>query len=243
MKLLIDIGNSRVKSAIVDGAQFTLLPPVENSVLQTAELWTNIQSVEAIWIASVASDATTEIIGASVRERFNMDPRFARSSARACGVQNAYEYPERLGIDRFLSLIAVHSLVGRDAVVASCGTALTLDAIDSSGRHLGGLIAASPRLMQNALRKGTARLQEVADADIVEIATNTDAAISSGTWLAAASLVERFLKQTSIRLNRTPQLWLTGGGAERLGALIAVSHRVEPDLVLRGLAVFAKAHC
>jgi type III pantothenate kinase len=242
MKLLIDIGNSRTKSANVDGANFLLLPAVENSAFQIAELWTNIQNVEAVWIASVASQSATEMVSAAVRAHFGMEPRFARSSAMACGVRNAYEYPERLGIDRFLSLIAVHSLAGQDAVVASCGTALTLDAIDSSGRHLGGLIAASPRLMQNALRKETARLQEVVDADIVEIATNTDAAISSGTWLAAASLVERFATQTSIRLNGTPQLWLTGGGAERLGALIVPSHRVEPALVLQGLALFAEAH-
>lgn len=242
MKLLIDIGNTRTKSASADGAEFLAFPAVANGNVQTADLWTNIQRVDSVWIASVASDVTTEIVSAAARKRFGIAPQFARSSAMACGVRNAYDFPERLGVDRFLSLIAVHALASQDAVVASCGTALALDAIDSSGRHLGGLIAPSPRLMQNALRKETARLPEVVDAAIAEIATNTDAAISSGTWLAAASLVERFVKQTSIRLNRTPQLWLTGGGAERLSELIAPGHRLEPNLVLRGLAVFAEAH-
>ena len=239
MKLLIDIGNSRTKSAIADGTGFQAMPPVANDNLRSAALWTNIQRVDSIWIASVASDAANEIVSAAVADRFGIRPRFAHSSAEACGVRNAYENPERLGIDRFLALIAAHASAKQDAVVASCGTALTLDAMDAAGQHLGGLIAPSPWLMQVALRKTTARLSDAVETDVAEIAADTDSAISSGTWLAAVSLVERFVKQTSIRLNRTPQLWLTGGGSERLGALLAPSYRTEPNLVLRGLALFA----
>jgi type III pantothenate kinase len=241
MKLLIDIGNTRTKSAIADGTHFEAMPPVANEHLQSAALWTNIQRVDAIWIASVASNAANDILSAAVADRFGTKPRFARSGAEACGVRNAYANPERLGIDRFLALIAVHASAGQDAVVASCGTALTLDAVDASGHHLGGLIAPSPRLMQSALRKEAARLADAVETGVVEMAADTHAAISSGTWLAAVSLVERFLKQTSIRLNRTPQLWLTGGDSERLGALLAPSYRTEPNLVLRGLALYADA--
>ena len=242
MKLLIDIGNTRTKSAIADGTDFQAMPPVANGNLRSAALWTNTQRVDSIWIASVASDATNDIVSAAVADRFGMKPRFVSSGAEACGVRNAYENPERLGVDRFLALIAAHASTKRDAVVASCGTALTLDAIDATGQHLGGLIAPSPWLMQAALRKETARLSDAVETDAAEIATNTHAAISSGTWLAAVALVERFVKQTSIRLNGTPQLWLTGGGSERLGALLAPSYRTEPNLVLRGLALFADSH-
>ena len=241
MKLLIDIGNTRMKSAIIDGANFLALPPVVNGNVQIAQVWKNIQRVDSIWIASVASQGATDEVIAAAREHFAIEPRFARSIATACGVRNAYKSPERLGVDRFLSLIAVHATKAA-AVVASCGTALTLDAIDPAGRHLGGLIAPSPHLMQESLGKATARLKEAPDADIVEIAADTESGIASGTWLAGVSLVERFVKQTSIRLNAKPQLVLTGGGAERLGALISLNHRIEPNLVLHGLALFADAH-
>ena len=241
MKLLIDIGNTRTKSAIADGSDFQAMPPVANDNLKSAALWTNIRRVDSIWIASVASDSANEIVSAAVAARFGKNPHFAHSSAEACGVRNAYENPERLGVDRFLALIAAHASARQNAVVASCGTALTLDAIDATGQHLGGLIAPSPWLMQTALRKETARLSDAVETDVTEIAANTHAAISSGTWLAAVSLVERFVKQTSIRLNGMPQLWLTGGGSEQLGALLAPSHRTEPNLVLRGLSLFADA--
>ena len=241
MKLLIDIGNTRIKSAIIDGANFLALPATANSDMQIGNLWTSIQHVDSIWIASVASDAATDKVTAAAREHFAIEPRFARSTAEACGVRNAYGAPERLGVDRFLSLIAVHA-TRQASVVASCGTALTLDAIDDAGRHLGGLIAPSPHVMQESLRKTTARLKEAPDADIVDIAKDTDTGIASGTWLAAVSLVERFVKQASIRLNVVPQLVLTGGGANRLGALISLDHRIEPNLVLQGLALFADAH-
>ena len=44
-------------------------------------------------------------------------------------------------------------------VLANCGTALTLDALARDGTHLGGLICASPLLMQDALTGATARLK------------------------------------------------------------------------------------
>ena len=107
--------------------------------------------------------------------------------------------------------------------------------------HLGGLIAAGPRLAQNALRGGTARLAAVPAGRVVEIADNSADAIESGTWLSAAALTERFLAQTGRRLGSAPQLILTGGGAAQLSALLGATHRIDAQLVLRGLAMLADA--
>ena len=63
--------------------------------------------------------------------------------------------------------------------------------------------------------------------------------MESGVWLAGAALVERFVARATVRFGKAPALVLTGGGAARLGELIALSHRVENDLVLRGLAILA----
>ena len=154
-------------------------------------------------------------------------------------MRNAYAQPEKLGVDRFLSLIAVHAHRKGAAVIASCGTALALDALCEDGRHLGGLIAPSPALMQQALRAGAARLRDIDDAPIVEIADDTDAAVASGTWLSAAALTERFVANVARRLGVAPRLVVTGGGADRLAALLDSPHEREPDLVLRGLARLA----
>jgi type III pantothenate kinase len=238
MKLLVDIGNTRLKSALIDGERWQSIDAVPGARIDDA-LWKNVQSIESAWIASVASPEVTERISAHVRERFGAAAHIVRSFAQAGGVRNAYAQPERLGVDRFLSLIAVHAQRKGAAVIASCGTALTLDALRDDGLHLGGLIAPSPSLMQQALRTGAAQLRDIDDAAVVEIASDTDAAVASGTWLAALALTERFIAKASGRLGITPRLVVTGGGSDKLAALLDRAYEIEPDLVLRGLARLA----
>jgi type III pantothenate kinase len=238
MKLLVDIGNTRLKSALLDGGRWRSVEAVPGTAAD-ATLWKDIHRVDAAWIASVATAEVTERIAAQVRERFGAAVHIVRSSAEACGVRNAYARPERLGVDRFLALIAVHARGNGPTVVASCGTALTLDALREDGQHLGGLIAPSPALMQQALRAGAAQLRQIDEADVVDIADDTDAAVASGTWLSAVALTERFVVKASERLGAAPRLVVTGGGGERLAALLDRPSDVEPDLVLRGLARLA----
>jgi type III pantothenate kinase len=238
MKLLVDIGNTRLKSALLDGERWQSIEAVPGGVID-ASLWKNIHEVDSAWIASVASAEVTERISAHIRDRFGAAVHIVRSSAEAGGVRSAYAQPERLGVDRFLSLIAVRSQDKGAAVIASCGTALTLDALRGDGQHLGGLIAPSPALMQHALRAGAAQLRDIDDATIVEIADNTDAAVASGTWLSAVALTQRFLAQATQQLGVMPRLIVTGGGGDKLAALLDRDHEFEPDLVLRGLAQLA----
>jgi type III pantothenate kinase len=246
MKLLIDLGNSRLKWALWDGAQLhrgaTLTHTRDNGDgVEFSVVWKDVPAVDAIWVASVAANSLEQALAQSLNERFVAPVRHARSPAAACGVRNAYAAPARLGIDRFLGLVAAHREFAGAAVVASCGTALTLDAVDGDGRHLGGLIAPAPPLMRQALLERTARLGELAAAPIAEFADTTAAAVESGTWLAAVALVERFARRAQAALGMTPTLILCGGGAKRLAPLLELEHRVEHDLVLRGLAQFADA--
>ncbi len=243
MKLLVDLGNTRLKWALWDGGELRpggAMAHAGNQALDLATLWKDIHDVDAVVVASVGGEIVEGSITRHAREQFGLDPRFVVSVAAACGICNAYAQPARLGVDRFLGLIAAHALVPGPAIIASCGTALTLDALGTDGRHLGGLIAPSPALMQAALRGNTARLGEAGDAHIVELADNTVDAIESGTSLAAVALIERFVASAAARLAETPTLLLTGGGAQDLAELIVLPHRIEAELVLRGLARFAE---
>ena len=244
MKLLVDAGNTRLKWACWDGR--TLGAPhaqAHGAEVDLSTLFTDIQNVETAWVASVAGAALEAGLAQVLRARFGIEPVFVRSTAAACGVRSAYAQPQRLGVDRFLGLIALHAQAQGPAVIASCGTALTLDALAVDGTHLGGLIAPSPQLMREALLGNTARLGDVSRASIVEIADNTADAVESGGWLAAAALVERFFKHAVTRFGVAPTLVLGGGGAPQLSALLALPHRIDAALVLRGLAHYAdQAH-
>src|SRR4051812_39616085 len=140
MRLLIDQGNTRLKWALWNdtGLKFAGAAP-HGSLDELA--WSELPAVDSIWVASVASAEINERIDQAGRRHLGKPARFVRSRAQACGVRNAYAQPERLGVDRFLALIAAHAQAQEAAVIASCGTALTLDALTAGGEHLGGLIA------------------------------------------------------------------------------------------------------
>ena len=245
MKLLIDLGNTRLKCALWDGRALRFigaLPHVGDDVqLDFDTLWKDIGAVSAILIASVASAVVGDQLARKALERFGVQPAFVLSPASACGVRNAYAEPGRLGIDRFLGLVALHAIQSGPCVLASCGTALTLDALAADGSHLGGLIAPSPPLMRDALTGATARLSTPQAARVVERADNTGDAIESGVWLAGAALLERFVARATTTFGAAPAVVLTGGGAERLATLIEPAHRVDAELVLRGLAIYASS--
>jgi type III pantothenate kinase len=243
MKLLIDLGNTRLKCALWDGTTLRTLGAITHADpkdnVDFAALWSEAGAVSAIYIASVAGTEIGQRLAQDLLRRFKVEPVFVTSSAQACGVRNAYAQPQRLGVDRFLGLIAVHADVAGAAVLASCGTALTLDALDADGSHRGGLISASPALIMDALTGHTARLQRPHGARVVEFAVDTADAIESGTWLGAAALIERFVARAATLLGSRPTLVLGGGGAQRLSGLIVPAHRVDEEVVLRGLAIYA----
>jgi hypothetical protein len=114
-------------------------------------------------------------------------------------------------------------------------------ALAADGSHLGGLIAPSPPLMRDALTGATARLSTPQAARVVERADNTGDAIESGVWLAAAALLERFAARATTTFGAAPSIVLTGGGAERLATLIEPVHRIDAEVVLRGLAIYASS--
>lgn len=243
MKLLIDFGNTRLKwASLVDGR---MLPggvfahvgkPLPTELRSE---WAELARVEAVLVASVVSPVREEELCEVVRERFGVRAAILRSPAIALGVRNAYPEPERLGIDRFLALAALHAVHARAQVLASVGTALTIDALAADGRHHGGVIVASPQLMREAVRTGTARVGAV-DGRFCDMPDNTADAVASGALYAAAGAIERFCAVAASRLGTSPALVLTGGGADELAPLALHAERAH-DLVLRGLALWAGA--
>ncbi|HET8942345.1 MAG TPA: type III pantothenate kinase [Rudaea sp.] len=245
MKLLIDIGNTRLKWVMWDGRLLHDARAIghrEASASGFAALWKDAHSIESAWIASVGSPALETAVADCLRAQLNCPVEFALSQAHACGVTSAYVRAADLGVDRFLGMIAAHAQETSASVIASCGTAMTLDALAADGTHLGGLITPGMRLMREALRVGTARLENVPSGHIVQMADNTADAIASGIQWTIVAAIERFVAHAAARFDGEPALILTGGDACEVSALLAIPHRIDADIVLRGLALFADSH-
>jgi len=243
MNLLVDLGNTRLKWALQDVDGLRVGTPVDHSRPLLRELetvWNDAPPVTRALVSSVGRPRLEAELVQAIRARFRVEPEFVSTAAEAGGVRIAYAQPHKFGVDRFVALIALRAQHAGATVLASVGTALVLDALDADGRHLGGLIAPSPALMQQALLGATARVSASDAARIVELADDTEDAVRSGCWLAAASLVERFHSRVRVRLGDDVTLVLAGGAAAELAPLLASPARIEADLVLRGLAQLAR---
>ena len=232
---LLDLGNSRLKFAPLsrDGA----IGPV-TARDHAAPGWTEgLPAGGTAWVSSVASPTLTLQLVEGLAARFGR-VHMARTSASCAGVAVGYAQPHRLGVDRFLALLGAFAAGGGPWLVVGVGTALTIDLLDADGRHAGGRIAPSPTLMREALHARATHLP-TEGGTYHEFATDTPDALASGCDGAAIALVERSLARARAMLGREVQPLLHGGGAEALAARVDGA-RVEPALVLRGLAAWAR---
>jgi type III pantothenate kinase len=244
MRLLLDLGNTRLKWALwQDGAWIAqgALAWDEDIEAALARAWQAMPVADQAWAASVLDPAREKRIEAMLARIGWPAPRWVRTPAQGCGVRNGYAQPQQLGVDRFLALVAAHAQYRRACVVVGAGTALTVDALDPHGQHLGGLIAPGPRLMQQSVLGATVLVRPAGEGSITDAADNTADGLHSGCWQASAALIERFVQRMTPRLGAPPLLALGGGDALALQALLEYPAVLLGDGVLKGLALWASA--
>jgi type III pantothenate kinase len=242
MRLLLDLGNTRLKWALDEAGSWRGQGALAwgEDLAQLGIAWQNLPRPTAAFGASVVDPAREQAVAGQVRSRFGLELVWLRTPARACGVTSAYREPQRLGVDRFLAMVAAHAAGAGDCVLVGVGTALTLDALTAGGEHLGGLIAPGPRLMRQALLGATAQVRPDHPGVLVDAADNTADAVTSGCWQAAAALVERFVARMAPRLGGAPAVRLDGGDAADLAPLLGLRTSLVEHGVLHGLAVWAQ---
>jgi type III pantothenate kinase len=235
MKLLIDSGNSRLKwgwaehNAIINTGVLFNHHVSFDTLIAT---WQAFPKPQIIALSCVNSPKTIELIYSVVGFLWpSCTVLVAKSQAIQCGVRNAYQQPEKLGIDRWLALIAVYHDYHQAACVVDCGTAITVDVVDANGNHQGGLISPGLALMQQALVQGTHLLSFNVQNYAFGLANFTQSAIYNGTLFAACGLIERVIAQQSTSM----LLILTGGDAKLIATQLRCDAIVDDNVVLRGL--------
>ena len=157
--LAIDVGNTRLKWALYEA-------PAQGSALlaQGAEFLDHVDRLaEGPWAqlpvptrmlgCVVAGDAVKRRVQEQMEELWDVPAHWVVSSVQEAGLRNGYDHPSRLGCDRWVAMIgARHHLLSRGParplIVVMVGTAVTVEAVDTDGTFLGGLIlpfAVQPR--------------------------------------------------------------------------------------------------
>lgn len=244
MILLLDIGNTRIKWARLEGGR---LGPLQAASHVEEDLGGVLQRVfdgpkpERVLASNVAGPLIASALVELCTERFRLRPEFLIPAPETCGVVNGYVDPARLGADRWAAVIGAFHRFGGPACVIDAGTAITVDAVTKEGRHLGGLIAPGPQTMRRALAGATAALRDNGEGEFALLCRDTRSAIGSGGWHTAAGFLERIHQLVGKELGKGTRFLLTGGDAERLDELLPGRYTLSPDLVLQGLAVVAGA--
>ena len=245
MNWLLDLGNTRAKSGLWRAGRLEALnaggwgdegPASVLDVLAPAERPT------ATWVSSVAGVEVQHALVEWSRARNWPAPQFARSTACALGVQCAYADPARLGVDRWMVVLAA-AATGRDAIVVDAGTACTVDAVTADGRHLGGLILPGVALARSALNQRTQfQADDVVTTPLPLLGDDTNPAVTVGAVHALLGAIDRV--QTGLAREsgwHAPLCVLTGGEAGLLAPHLPAGWLHRPHYVLEGLARLADA--
>lgn len=244
MNLLLDLGNTRLKWAVMDAAEPCAAHATAwqdaPAIARLPTTWRQLGPIVGVVGACVATAARRQLVEGILHAAGCPPARWLHSPAEFGGVRNAYAHPAELGIDRFLALLVAWRAGCAPCVVAGCGSALTLDVLDAQGRHGGGLIAAGVGAMQAALHDVAPALPAGSARHDAVLANNTADAIGAGAWQVAAGGIERFVARQRARFGVPLGLVLTGGDAARLATLVAGPTTVCPDAVIHGLAAWVR---
>lgn len=241
--LELDLGNTRVKWRVNKNDEHI----VERGVIDIPALlrgdfpavWSSC--IKRVRVASVLNQSIEEGIAKKLGAQFQFPIEFARASASCSGVVNAYSDATRLGVDRWLAIIAAYKIERRAALVVDIGTALKVDAVNDAGLHLGGYIVPGPVLMERALLEGTDRVRfDAADMlRTIAVGNDTRSCVQNGIAAALTGAVLVALGEIQNKLGKQPVIYITGGAGSLIKQQLVERKLsdvvLKPDLVLDGL--------
>lgn len=243
--LLLDVGNSRIKWGLLDGGNINKTGHISQQRIRDSGLQVLTsklpRQVEEVFVSNVAGTSFATRLSGVVGMHCGCDVRFARSRKEGWGVRNSYSQPRRMGVDRWVAMVGAWAEVEAACLVIDIGTALTLDAIDGSGKHLGGQIIPGTAIMINALAGATSDIPNVRalpagkEASMQMFGRSTAAAVREGVQNAIVGAVDRAFR-TLRSGGIEPTAVLTGGDASRILDALATTPLHRPHLVLQGLA-------
>ena len=248
MYLLIDLGNSRCKYALMqqDGSmEYGIKNYAPFGKLYCVKsLCDKFSAAKKIIICSVLSEKMNEEIRATLVERDKRDVFFLQPVDDSFGIQLIYDDPGTMGADRVAALISVHEKYTGNSCIIDCGTAITIDAISDKRAHQGGVIMPGNETMQKALLANTKIKMNQANEKFSLFANTTEAAIHTGCVSAVVGGIEYVVNKMTSDYDAFNQIILTGGAAEEVSAHFSRSFQelpllLDPNLVLDGLKVIA----
>lgn len=231
MKLVLDIGNTRVKASLFDN---DIIVDYYHGSIDLASLNEFVQDKKlsgGMW-------SSVKPIPASLESWLISKGLMQLTWQTPIPLKNLYSTPATLGMDRIAAAVGAWSLKpGNDILIIDAGTAITYDFVSSKGEYLGGNISPGKELRFKSLHEYTGALPLVSmNGNIPIIGDSTETAIRSGVINSIKNEVRGFV---SLMRERYPMLlvFLTGGDMELLVEIEKIGTFVSENLVIQGLNI------
>jgi len=236
--LEIDAGNTRIKWRTLSTGDLRLV--ASGVAADEQELFVQFSSdtgLTAVRLSCVRGpDAIAQV--AEWAAGLGISAQVATVSRECAGVSNHYEDMSRLGVDRWLAMLAGFNRAQGACVIVDAGTALTIDAIDTDGSHLGGYILPGRQLQARVLQDNTRIRLSNDPQPSIDLGHGTEAAVVNGIYASQIALIEKVLGDCGEKSGKLT-LYLAGGDAQVLNDLLAPAAafdtEIVADLVLDGL--------
>lgn len=233
MNLVVDVGNSRIKAAVFEGAML-----LEIFVFTKKEVKKNIKNILKKF--RKVSNLVISSVGDVEKESFlvfetELNVSFI-SNKDFFPFQNKYSTPLTLGIDRMvLAAGAVLQFPNRNRLVIDAGTCVTYDFINDKNDYLGGAITPGLRLRYESLHSYTAKLPLLALENPKNmIGDSTSDSIHSGVVNGLVYEIDGFISEYSKRYSNFIII-LTGGDTDFLAKRLKNTIFANSNFLLESL--------
>lgn len=235
MNLVIDIGNTRIKTAVFENNEeiyFKSFP--EFSVVEAKRMLKDFHNIQHVIISS------TRIIENNIhKELAHLFPDFIEFTQKTpVPFKRIYKTPETLGLDRIAAIAGANYLYPeKNILVIDLGTAITYDLLTEKGVHPGGNISPGMRMRFRSLHDYTHKLPLVEpEENIFLLGDSTEQAIRNGV----INGIIREIEGTILKIEENYKdltILLTGGDAEFFEIKLKNSIFVIQNLVRIGLNI------
>ena len=232
MNIVIDIGNTQIKTGVFDGDALIHKENFPSAVLGSKiEFLVSKFPVERGIVSHVSL-----IENAILKELENHFQVMVLSSDTPLPFENRYATPRTLGVDRMaLAAAAVSKYPGQNVLVIDSGTCITFDFVNTLSEYLGGAISPGIEMRFKAVNAYTANLPLLRpEAAIPDKADSTRNAIQRGILNGVVCEIDGTINQYAAEY-LTLTVVLTGGDVNFLANSLKSSIFAIPNFLLEGL--------
>ena len=243
MLLAVDIGNTTIALALMQGVKVSMVERIEtstNPVALKAALRKVLKKIKKpirlTIICSVVPECAV-LVERLLKELSKCDVKVVGRDI-AVPMVNKYKNPKQVGQDRLVGAYAALRLYGKPLIVVDLGTAITFDVVSAKGDYLGGVIVPGLRLSAESLFIKTALLPQIAlKAPKSPIGTTTQDSMLSGLFYGYGTMCQGMIDLLSKQLKAKPKVVMTGGHTHLMKKFVSPKIRtIDEHLVFKGIA-------